>query len=108
MGEDEILSELNKLYEQGYKIPGVDGVILEFFDYNKNLLINTEEKEFGFIEKEQTPEQWVAGTLPTEELYAYLKTPWGGDTLNITGAFIKKNEQLWHAFLVGRENLYQR
>ena len=108
VGEDEILSELNKLYEQGYKIPGVDGVILEFFDYNKNLLINTEEKEFGFIEKEQTPEQWVAGTLPTEELYAYLKTPWGGDTLNITGAFIKKNEQLWHAFLVGRENLYQR
>ena len=49
-------------------------------------------KEFIFIEKEQTPNQWVAGILPSEELVAYLKTPWGGDTLNITGAFIKKNQ----------------
>jgi hypothetical protein len=109
VGEDVVISELNKLYEQGYRIEGPGAVILEFFDYHKNLVINTSTGgEFIFIDKEQTPQQWVAGILPTEELYAYLKTPWGGDTLNITGAFIKKNQQLWHIFLMARENLYQR
>ena len=100
--------ELNKLYEKGYRIDTPGKVILEFFDYHKNLVINTTSKEFNFIEKEQTPLQWVAGILPTEELYAYLKAPWGGDTLNITGAFIKKHQHLWHIFLMAREKLYKR
>ncbi len=108
VGEETIINELDKLYEQGYRIKGSGAVILEFFDYDKNLVINTSNKEFTFIEKTQTPLEWVAGVLPTEELYAYLKAPWGGDTLNITGAFIKKNLQLWHMFLTSRENLYQR
>ena len=83
-------------------------VILEFFDYSKNLLIDTKNKQFVFITKEETPTQWIAGILPGEELMAYLKTPWGGDTLNITGAFIKKHQQLWHIFLMAREHLYHR
>ena len=114
VGEEAIITELNKLYEQGYRIPSsintkpVPFIILEFFDYDKNLVINTDKKEFLFIEKHKTPPEWVAGTLPTEELYTYLKTPWGGDTLNITGAFIKKNFNLWYVFLYARENLYKR
>jgi hypothetical protein len=108
VGEEVIINELNKLYEKGYRAGEQGLIILEFFDYEKNLVINTQEKEFSFIEKEQTPLEWVAGTIPTEELYAYLKAPWGGDTLNITGAFIKKNDILWHSFLQARENLYER
>ena len=108
VGEEVIISELNKLYEKGYRAGEQGLIILEFFDYEKNLVINTKEKEFLFIEKELTPLEWVAGTIPTEELYAYLKAPWGGDTLNITGAFIKKNAMLWHSFLQARENLYER
>jgi hypothetical protein len=108
VGEENIINQLEKLYIEGYRIEGPGVVILEFFDYTKNLIINTKNKEFIFIEKEQTPNQWVAGILPSEELMAYLKTPWGGDTLNITGAFIKKNQQLWHIFLMARETLYHR
>lgn len=106
--EESIISELNKLYDSGYRIEGPGMVILEFFDYDKNLLINTANKEFKFLSKDETPTQWIAGILPGEELMAYLKTPWGGDTLNITGAFIKKHQQLWHIFLMAREHLYQR
>jgi hypothetical protein len=108
VGEQIILDELNKLYQQGYRIEGPDFVILEFFDYTKNLVINTSNGGFRFIEREETAQQYVAGVLPSEELLAYLKTPWGGDTLNITGTFIKKNQHLWHIFLMARENLYQR
>lgn len=107
-GEDVIITELNKLYNEGYRIEGPGMLILEFFDYTKNLVIDTKNKQFVFITKEQTPNEWVAGILPGEELLAYLKTPWGGDTLNITGTFIKKHQQLWHIFLMARENLYQR
>lgn len=106
--EDSVILELNKLYDSGYRIEGPGMVILEFFDYHKNLLIDTKNQQFIFITKEETPTQWIAGILPGEELMAYLKTPWGGDTLNITGAFIKKNQQLWHIFLMARENLYHR
>lgn len=106
--EDSIINELNKLYDSGYRIEGPGMVILEFFDYSKNLLIDTKNKQFVFITKEETPTQWIAGILPGEELMAYLKTPWGGDTLNITGAFIKKHQQLWHIFLMAREHLYHR
>ena len=97
-----------KLYDGGYRIEGPGAAILEFFDYDKNLLIDTANKQFVFIKKEETPQQWIAGTLPGEELLAYLKAPWGADTLNITGCFIKKNPQIWHPFLMARENLYQR
>lgn len=107
-GEQIIINELVKLYEEGYRIQGNGAAILEFFDYDKNLVIDTNNKQFVFITKEETPQQWVAATLPGEELLAYLKTPWGADTLNITGCFIKKNPQLWHPFLMARENLYQR
>jgi hypothetical protein len=108
VGEETIINQLEKLYNEGYRIEGPGVVILEFFDYTKNLIINTKNKQFVFIEKEQTPNEWIAGILPSEELMAYLKTPWGGDTLNITGAFIKKNQQLWHILLMARENLYHR
>jgi hypothetical protein len=76
--------------------------------WNVNECQNTSNGGFRFIEREETAQQYVAGVLPSEELLAYLKTPWGGDTLNITGTFIKKNQHLWHIFLMARENLYQR
>ena len=107
-GEQIIIDELVKLYDDGYRIEAPGAAILEFFDYDKNLVIDTTNKQFNFITKEQTPPQWIAGILPGEELLAYLKTPWGGDTLNITGTFIKKNQQLWHIFLMAREHLYHR
>jgi hypothetical protein len=107
-GEQIIIDELVKLYDNGYRIEGPGAAILEFFDYDKNLVIDTSNKKFEFISKNETPQQWVAGILPGEELLAYLKTPWGADTLNITGCFIKKNPNLWHPFLMARENLYQR
>lgn len=107
-GEEIILKQLNTLYDGGYRIEGPGLVILEFFDYDKNLVINTNTKQFVFIPKESTPTEWIAGILPSEELMAYLTTPWGGDTLNITGTFIKKQQQLWHIFLMARENLYHR
>jgi hypothetical protein len=107
-GEQIIIEELIKLYDGGYRIEGPGAAILEFFDYDKNLLIDTKNKQFLFISKNETPQQWVAGVLPGEELLAYLKTPWGADTLNITGCFIKKNPNIWHPFLSARENLYKR
>lgn len=105
IGEELIISEIKKLYDNGYR---VGKLILEFFDYDKNLLIDTDSELFLFLEKEDTPLNLVAGRLPSEELLAYLKTPWGGDTLNITGAFLKINSELWTHFLMARENLYKR
>jgi hypothetical protein len=107
-GEEIIIEELIKLYDAGYRIEGPGAAILEFFDYDKNLIIDTKNKQFLFISKNETQQQWVAGVLPGEELLAYLKTPWGADTLNITGCFIKKNPNIWHPFLSARENLYKR
>ncbi len=104
-GEETILSHFEKLYDEGYR---AGQMILEFFDYSKNLLIDTNSRKFSFINKADSPANFIAGRLPSEELLAYLKTPWGGDTLNITGAFIKINPQLWTNFLMAREHLYNR
>ena len=71
-------------------------------------MIDTDSELFSFLEKEDTPSNLVAGRLPSEELLSYLKTPWGGDTLNVTGAFLKINPELWTNFLMARENLYKR
>ena len=105
VGEEKIISEIKKLYEQGYR---VGKLLLQFFDYDKNLFIDTDSNSYYFLEEGESPLNLLAGKLPSEELLAYLKTPWGGDTLNITGAFLKINANLWTNFLMARENLYKR
>lgn len=105
VGEEVIVSEIKKLCEKGYRAAKL---VLEFFDYDKNLFIDTDSQMCSFLEKEHTPLNLIAGKLPSEELLAYLKTPWGADTLNITGAFLKINPNLWTNFLMARENLYKR
>tara|TARA_R110002020_G_scaffold475896_1_gene713920 strand:+ start:160 stop:1338 length:1179 start_codon:yes stop_codon:yes gene_type:complete len=105
VGEKTIIEKFKELYKSGYR---VGTLVLEFFDYDKNLLIDTNSQIFTFLEKENSPSNIAAGKLPSEELLAYLDTPWGGDTLNITGAFIKRNHNLWTNFLMAREQLYQR
>lgn len=107
VGEDILIEELDNLVKQGYSIIG-GPCILEFFDYEKNLLIDTHKNKFIFIEKNETPSELLAGILPSQELLVYLRTPWGGDTLNITGAFIVKNRSIWSNFLMARERLYIR
>jgi hypothetical protein len=107
-GEEIIVNELNKLYGEGYQIEGASYVFLEFFDHDKNLLIDTTNKQFVFIKKEDTKLELIAGILPGEEFLAYLQTPWGGDTLNITGCFIIKNPDLFNQLLIARERLYIR
>ena len=104
-GEQIIIDELVKLYDDGYRIEAPGAAILQFFDYDKNLVIDTTNKQFNFITKEETPQQWIAGILPGEELLAYLKTPWGGDTLNITGTFIKKKSTTLAHFFNGKRAL---
>ena len=41
-------------------------------------------------------------------LIFYLDNPWGADTLNITGAFLKKNDTKWKIFLLARDLMYKR
>ena len=53
-GEQIIIDELLKLYDGGYRIEGTGAVILEFFDYDKNLLIDTVNKQFVFIKSSTT------------------------------------------------------
>jgi hypothetical protein len=105
VGENIILEKLQSLYKKDYRV-GFLG--LEFFDYEKILGIDTRSNLYGFFEKDEFPEEHIAGKLPSEELLAYLDSPWGGDTLNITGAFLKKNDLLWQQFLLAREILYTR
>jgi hypothetical protein len=105
VGEDKIIKKVKKLYNEGYHV----GLLaLEFFDYDKLLVIDTHTQNVAFLNKDECPPDIIAGTLPSEELIAYLDTPWGGDTLNITGAFIKQNDSLWKVFLLGRDLLYKR
>ena len=104
-GEDKIINKVKKLINEGYYI----GLLaLEFFDYDRLLAIDTNTKNVAFFNKEDCPEEIVAGVLPSEELLFYLNHPWGGDTLNITGAFLKKNEERWKIFLLARDLMYQR
>lgn len=105
VGESTIISEIKKLYEEGYR---VGKLVLEFFDYSKSILIDTDSNSYCFLEAKETSSDLIAGKLPSEEFLAYLKTPWGGDTLNITGAFLKINPNLWTNFLMARESLYKR
>jgi CMP-N-acetylneuraminate monooxygenase len=107
-GEEIIIEGFKKIYDEGYRILQVGGLILEFFDYDKNLVIDTSNNKYYFIKKEETPKDWIAGILPSEELLAYIKTPWGADTLNITGTFNKINNDLWYIFMMSKELLYQR
>lgn len=108
VGEEIIIKELKELVNQGYYIIGNGSCVLEFFDYEKNLLIDSSKGQYQFIDKESTSNDLIAGILPSEELLTYLRTPWGGDTLNITGAFLIKNRGLWSNFLMSRERLYVR
>jgi len=50
----------------------------------------------------------IAGITSSEEFISFLKTPWGADTLNITGCFEKVNEQIWNNILIFRDQLYKR
>ena len=105
VGEEKIIELLHKITKEGYNPAPL---ILEFFDYDRYLFIDTERNNFKFIDKKEVSSDLIAGTLPTEELYAYLTTPWGADTLNITGAFIKKSMGLWHSFIASRDLMYSR
>jgi hypothetical protein len=99
----ELLYDLAKI---GFKLK--KKIIIEFFDYEKSLFIDTHDLKFDFLSNDEVNEDIVAVKLPSEELVNYLKTPWGGDTLNITGCFLVKNKQLWQNLLEARENLYIR
>ena len=104
-GEDEITNKVKSLLKEGYKI----GLLaLEFFDYAKLLVIDTNTQNVAFLDKEKCPEEIIAGVLPSEELIFYLDNPWGADTLNITGAFLKKNDTKWKIFLLARDLMYKR
>ena len=103
VGESKILELLQKIRKEGYN---PKSLALQFFDYEKCLLLTPEEDRFVPIE--EVPESLIAGKVPTEELHAYLTTPWGADTLNITGAFIKKNLNLWTSFMMSRDIMYRR
>lgn len=105
IGEDKIIEILNQLVDNGYH---PEPLFLEFFDYEKCLFIDSKNKKFEFVAKHETPKDMIAGILPTEEFYAYLTTPWGADTLNITGAFIKKNINLWGSFMSTKDRMYKR
>jgi hypothetical protein len=107
-GEEIIIEGFKKIYQEGYRILHVGGLIIEFFDYEKNLVIDTSNNNYYFIKKEVSPREWIAGILPSEELMFYIKFPWGADTLNITGTFDKINEQLWHIFMMSKDILYKR
>ena len=50
----------------------------------------------------------IAGITSSEEFVSFLKTPWGADTLNITGCFEKVNEQIWNNILIFKDQLYKR
>ena len=105
VGEEKIIELLHKIRGEGYNPVRL---ALEFFDYDKCLVVDAKNNCFQFTERHYVSESDIAGILPTEELYAYLTAPWGADTLNITGAFIKKNPRLWISFMMSRDHMYIR
>ena len=103
--EDDILKEAKKLMlEVENNAP--QEVHLELFDNDKSFSIDFSNKRFGFIDK--VDDNLLIGRLPMEELFSFLKFPWGADTLNITSCFDKINDGLWRNFLVYRDSLYIR
>jgi hypothetical protein len=105
-GESLFSELLFDLTNKGFKLK--NKIIIEFFDYEKSLFVDTHNQNFCFLSKDEINDDIVAVKLPSEELLNYLKTPWGGDTLNITGCFLVKNKDLWHNLLEAREILYVR
>ena len=105
-GELELIELIKNLVKNGYNLKYE--TVIQFFDYDKLLLIDSSHNRFEFLSINNIDESKIAGILPSEEFVNYLKTPWGGDTLNITASFIVKNEDLWKLFLHAREVMYKR
>jgi UDP-MurNAc hydroxylase len=119
--EEEIKEKFIKLIDSGYEIEG-DYVFINFFDYEKVLLIDTYFKKCEFVTENQVHDgderlgfpanpHWksdLAGTLTGEELTCYLDMPWGADTLNISACFDVHNTGLWENFKIAREKMYVR
>lgn len=105
-GELELIELIKNLSKNGYFLN--NETVIQFFDYNKLLVIDSIHNRFEFLSINCIDERKIAGILPSEEFEYYLKTPWGGDTLNITGTFLIKNESLWKSFLHAREVMYKR
>jgi hypothetical protein len=105
-GESEIIELLLKLVENGYFLK--NETVIQFFDYENLLIIDSLNSKFEFLPFNHINKNNIAGILPSEEFLNYLKFPWGGDTLNITGCFMVKNESLWNNFLQAREVMYKR
>lgn len=105
-GESLIIDLVLKLIEKGYNLKYE--TVIQFFDYDKLFVLDFLNNRFEFLYLNQINERKIAGIIPSEEFIAYLKTPWGGDTLNITGGFLIKNKKLWVSFLQAREIMYKR
>tara|TARA_B100000131_G_scaffold249469_1_gene242756 strand:+ start:909 stop:2120 length:1212 start_codon:yes stop_codon:yes gene_type:complete len=108
--EDNILESAEQLMNQDFTKSiydiGPTELHLDLFDSDKAFLLDFSNKKYSFINKKEINNNILAGRLPMEELWSFLKFPWGGDTLNITSCFDKLNSNLWTSMLVYRDSLY--
>ena len=109
--EDTLLDICDKFtseYTSGPLGIAYGDLYINFFDHDRTLKCNFNSKKFSFVEKSDAPSWRIAGILPTEEWEAFLKFPWGADTLNITSCFDKTNPELWNKMIQWRDGLYNR
>jgi len=79
---------------------------LKILETGKAAVIDFRKGEFR-IESEPDKSK-LAGILPSEELWFFLKYPYGADTLNITSCFYVVDQFKWKRLLYYRDSLYRK
>ena len=104
------MAEASKLisYVNNNRLAKIPEVCFEFYDKNEVFKLDLNKNIGSFLKIEEINQENVAGILPSEEFYFFLKHPWGADTLNITSCFEVKNHELWKKALIYKDQLYDR
>lgn len=83
-------------------------VYFEFYDKEKLFEMDLSAGIARFANKDSVSKEKIAGILPSEEFWFFLKYPWGADTLNITSCFEVINRNLWKQMLIFKDSIYER
>ena len=104
---EKLIESANKLFDTTDTTGGPSGYFF-LYDYPAFCLYLDFNNKHCFIANKIHDPNIIAGITSSEEIYAYLKFPWGADTLNVTGCFEIKNETIWKTMLQYRDSLYKR
>ena len=104
---EKLMESANKLFDMNDTTGGPSDYFF-LYDYPALCLYLYFNNKHCFIANKIHDPNIIAGISSSEEIYSYLKFPWGADTLNVTGCFEIKNESVWKAMLQYRDSLYKR